>query len=104
MAGAGHPSISSFSTSSQKQNAFDVMGLAAHAQGIKRKRMLEKLEFVEAEAQESDDDEAFGFRGRRKEDDEGDGEDLDKSLETLVDDQDMDEETVNEPRVLEKYQ
>lgn len=69
------------------------------------KRRLEKSEFVEAEAQESDDDEMFGLGGRKKDDgEEEDGEDLDMTLETLVDDQEMDEATVNAQLVQEKYQ
>lgn len=81
------------------------MANAAKAKSGKVKQRLEKSEFVEAEAQESDDDEMFGFRSRRKDDEEEeDGEDLDKTLETLVDDQEMDEETVNALLVQEKYQ
>lgn len=81
------------------------MAGVAKAKNEKAKQRLEKHEFVEAEAQESDDDEMFGFGGRRKDDgEEEDGEDLDKTLETLVDDQEMDEETVNAQLVQEKYQ
>ena len=81
------------------------MANAAKAKSGKVKQRLEKSEFVEAEAQESDDDEMFGFRSRRKDnEEEEDGEDLDKTLETLVDDQEMDEETVNALLVQEKYQ
>jgi mediator of replication checkpoint protein 1 len=78
---------------------------AAKATNEKAKRRLEKSEFVEAEAQESDDDEMFGFAGRKKDDgEEEDGDDLDKTLDTLVDDQEMDEETVNAELVHKKYQ
>jgi hypothetical protein len=52
--------------------------LAAHAQGTKLKRRLEKSEFIEAEAQESDDDEMLGFGDRRNNADEEDGEDLER--------------------------
>jgi mediator of replication checkpoint protein 1 len=81
------------------------MARAAKANNEKLKGRLEKSEFIEAEAQESDDDEMFGFGGGKKDDgEEEDGEDLDKTLETLVDDQEMDEQTVNAQLVQEKYQ
>lgn len=88
----------------RKRNAFDVLNSAAKAKAEKQKRPLERSEFVEAEAQESDDDEMFGF-GHKKADDgeEEDGEDLDKNLEALVDDRDMDEDVVAEELVREKH-
>jgi mediator of replication checkpoint protein 1 len=65
---------------------------------------LEKSEFVETEAQESDDDEMLGFGGYRKQtaEEEEEGEDLDKALEGLVDDAHMDEQTLGQDLVLEK--
>ncbi|KAG5726007.1 hypothetical protein E4T56_gene1615 [Termitomyces sp. T112] len=64
-----------------------------------------KSEFVEQEAQESDEDEIFGFGPRQKDnDDEEDGEYLDQTLEILVDDSEMDEKTVAANLVLEKFQ
>lgn len=86
-------------------NAFDVLTRGAAKAQIKQKRPLERSEFVEAEAQESDDDEMLGFglaKGNEGEDEE-DGEDLDKTLETLVDDQEMDDETVAADKVKEKF-
>lgn len=69
------------------------------------RQKLQKSEFVENEAQESDDDDILGFGPQRKDaEDEEDGEDLDKALETLVDDRPMDEEAVAADLVLEKYQ
>ncbi|KAF7353066.1 MRC1 domain-containing protein [Mycena venus] len=69
------------------------------------KRKLEKSEFVAEEAQESDDDEMMAFGGRTQDDgEEEEGEDMDKTLETLVDDKEMDEATVAADRVLEKFQ
>ncbi|KAL0580927.1 hypothetical protein V5O48_001121 [Marasmius crinis-equi] len=62
-----------------------------------------KSEFVEGEAQESDE-ETFGFFKQKGQDDEEDGEDQDKTLENLVDDKEMDEETENVQAVMEKYQ
>jgi mediator of replication checkpoint protein 1 len=68
------------------------------------KKKLERSEFVEAEAEESDDDDQFGFGGHKKIDDgeEEDGEDQDKTLEGLVDDAEMDDETMAEELVMEK--
>jgi mediator of replication checkpoint protein 1 len=63
---------------------------------------LEKSAFVEAEAQESDEDEMFGFR-KPDEGDEEDGEDQDRTLETLVDDKEMNQVEIAEERVMEKY-
>ncbi|KAJ3776607.1 hypothetical protein FB446DRAFT_720643 [Lentinula raphanica] len=68
----------------------------------KTKRRLEKSEFIEGEAQESDEDEMFGFR--KAEEDEEDGDHLDRTLETLVDDQEMDQSQIAEDKVMEKYQ
>ncbi|KAG7096683.1 hypothetical protein E1B28_004097 [Marasmius oreades] len=66
----------------------------------------QKSVFVEAEAQESDEEEMFGFVRKKGGDDEEDdeNEDQDKTLETLVDDGEMDEDTVNREAVLEKFQ
>ncbi|KIK65579.1 hypothetical protein GYMLUDRAFT_361030 [Collybiopsis luxurians FD-317 M1] len=69
----------------------------------KPRRRLEKSEFIEGEAQESDEDEMFGFRKAREADEE-DGEDQDQTLETLVDDKAMDQTEIAEERVVEKYQ
>lgn len=71
----------------------------------KRRNKLEKSEFVQSEAEESDDDDVFGFLPNKRKDeaDEEDNNDLDRTLETLVDDRRMDEETLNAPRVLEKF-
>lgn len=86
-------------------NAFELLARGAKEQVAKPKKRLEKSEFVEAEAQESDDDELLGFGFGKKKDDEGDeedGEDLDKTLEGLVDDAEMDEKTKAIDLVLEK--
>ncbi|KAK0206200.1 hypothetical protein DFS33DRAFT_1381326 [Desarmillaria ectypa] len=72
----------------------------------KSKVPLKKSEFVEAEAQESDDDEMRGFglfKGTAADDDE-EGQDLDQELPTLVDNTALDEETLAEEKVREKYQ
>ncbi|GJE84413.1 MRC1 domain-containing protein [Phanerochaete sordida] len=72
----------------------------------KRKMKLGKSVFVEGEAEESDEDAGFGFGITKKDDEEEeeDGEEQDKILKELVDDAAMDDDTLNELKVLEKVQ
>ena len=87
------------------KNAFEVMSSATKRKAEEARPKLQLSELVENEAQESDDDEMLGFGLRNKEDnDEEDGEDLDKTLEALVDDRAMGEDEVGADLVLEKYQ
>lgn len=96
-AGNGQPSSSPL----PKRNAFDI--LAVGAQKAKDKKPLKKSEFVEAEAQESDEDDGFGFK-KKTGDEEGDSDgDDDKPVEGLVDDTVMDEEALAGKLVQEKY-
>jgi mediator of replication checkpoint protein 1 len=92
--------------SDKKPNAFDVLTRNARSQVKvhKPRAKLGESEFVEAEAQESDDDEmrGFGILTKKDEDEDEDGEDLDKNLEGLVDDAEMDDETQAKEKVLEK--
>lgn len=85
------------------RNAFEDM-LRAQARKERVEKRLEKSAFVAGEAEESDDDDQFGFGGHRKKDDgeEDDGEDQDKTLEGLVDDTEMDDTTMAEELVMEK--
>lgn len=104
MSDVGYRSVS---PSPQKpiRNAFDVLTGASKAQDVRAKQRLEKSKYIEFEAQESDDEDSFGFMGRRKDnEEEEDGEDQDKTLDTLVDDQEMDPNAVNADLVQEKYQ
>lgn len=81
------------------RSAFDVLGKRTSP---KRKRPV-RSDFVEGEAEESDDEAAFGFGAKRADDDdEEDGEDQDRHLEDLVDDKEMDAKTLAEAAVLEK--
>ncbi|THV05416.1 hypothetical protein K435DRAFT_773841, partial [Dendrothele bispora CBS 962.96] len=64
---------------------------------------LDKNEFVEDQALESDEDETFGFV-RNKDEEEEDGEHLDKTLVGLVDDKVMSEDAIAADRVMERYQ
>ncbi|KAI0638262.1 MRC1-like domain-containing protein [Trametes polyzona] len=61
--------------------------------------------FVEGEAEESDEDAAFGFGGKRDDDDEEEEDDdaQDQPLPDLVDDKEMDEKTLAEDLILEKH-
>lgn len=63
-----------------------------------------RSEFIEGEAEESDDDEMRGFGLRKRvEDEDEDDEAQDQTLQALVDDQAMDENTLAEDAVLEKH-
>ena len=99
----GYRSTPSPSPPKRPITVFDQMCLAQERQEKAAKMKLDKSEFVEAEAEESDEDDQFGFGGRRKADDEEeDGEDQDKTLEGLVDDAEMDDNTMAEDLVMEK--
>jgi mediator of replication checkpoint protein 1 len=93
---------------SKAVTAFENLGRNALRYKGHEKQQLDKSEFVEAEAVESDEDEMRGFAGfGRTIDDaneEENGEDLDKNLEELVDDKEMNEEEVAKEKVLEKHQ
>ncbi|KZP13040.1 hypothetical protein FIBSPDRAFT_1049618 [Athelia psychrophila] len=86
------------------QNAFQAMLKAQARHARVEKKKLEKSAFVAGEAEESDDDDQFGFGARIKKDDgeDEDGDDQDKVVEGLVDDADMDEDAINEQLVMEK--
>ncbi|KAI0720188.1 hypothetical protein C8T65DRAFT_633751 [Cerioporus squamosus] len=84
-------------------NAFDILGRSRPPRTKKPKKM-EKSEFIEGEAEESDEEAGFGFGPKKAQadDDDEDGEDQDRILEELVDDKEMDENTLGEEKVLEK--
>jgi mediator of replication checkpoint protein 1 len=74
------------------------------ARKAKEKKPLKKSEFVEAEAQESDEDDGFGLKKKTADDQEDDSDaNDDKPVEGLVDDAVMDETTLAEKLVQEKY-
>ena len=96
-------------TPHKPKNAFDMMRQASmHPQRLPAllAGKTKRSEFIEGEAEESDEDAAFGFGLPKRKDDEEelDGDDQDQILEELVDDAHMDVETLNEERVLEKVQ
>ncbi|RDX55705.1 hypothetical protein OH76DRAFT_1452640 [Lentinus brumalis] len=86
-----------------KLNAFRILGNSRPSRPKKAKK-LDKSEFIEGEAEESDEEAGFGFGLKKMQDDDEDqdGEDQDRILEELVDDKEMDERTLGEERVLEK--
>ncbi|KAJ7688416.1 MRC1-like domain-containing protein [Mycena rosella] len=87
------------------KNALDLLRretLGIHAP--RPRKPLDKSEYVAEEAQESDDDEMGGFMHKGDDGEEEGGEDLDRTLTTLVDDTEMSEEKVAEARVREKFQ
>lgn len=84
-----------------KLNAFDKLRKGAEKQEQRRK--LRKTEYIEGEAQESDDDEMFGFGPVIKEvEDESEDEDPNAVVEGLVDDAQLSAEQIAEDKVLEK--
>lgn len=92
-------------------NAFELLGKRATNAKTKGKSNFEKAirkEYLNDEAEESDEDRMAGFGfGKEEEEEEGEGvsgEDLDAHLAELVDDQKMDERTEAVDRVLEKHQ
>jgi len=100
----GSKSLSTQQESAPK-NAFQILQAAAakvHHRDVKQKDKLEKSAFVEGEAQESDEEDIFGFNGNKADEDEE--EEGDKPVEGLVDDAFMDVETENVDKVLEKVQ
>ncbi|KZT12783.1 uncharacterized protein LAESUDRAFT_719092 [Laetiporus sulphureus 93-53] len=97
---------SSSSKPSKTRNAFDLMKLAsrgAQRKTEKVKKTLVKSDFIEGEAEESDDDALMGFGGRKEDEDEDDeDENQNQTLAELVDDRAMDEKMLAEEAVLEK--
>ena len=77
------------------RNAFSVLKANASKPKIPKKR-LEKSEYVEDQAAESDDEADFGGRGSG---DEADGEDLDQDLKEIVDDAHMTDEQLAKAEV-----
>ncbi|KAI6105443.1 hypothetical protein F5141DRAFT_1064629 [Pisolithus sp. B1] len=86
-------------------NAFDVLGKTSNRPKVPREK-LKDSEFVAAEAEESDEDDMFGFGGPKKgddDDDEEDGEEQNEVMTELVDDKDMDVEMERPDLVQEKF-
>ncbi|KAH7914378.1 MRC1-like domain-containing protein [Hygrophoropsis aurantiaca] len=85
-------------------NALDVL-MKPPAYSKADKARVEKSAFVAAEAEESDEEDRFGFGGKKDVDDEeeADDDDQDKVVEGLVDDTQMDEDTERPDLVQEKF-
>ena len=90
----------------QKLNAFEVLarGRETIAKDHRERKRLDLSEFLADEAVESDDDDKFGFtKAISKNEEEEEGEDMDKSLDVLMDDRDMDEDAIAADLVHEKF-
>ncbi|KAF8631123.1 hypothetical protein AX15_002470 [Amanita polypyramis BW_CC] len=86
------------------KNVFDTLVQGSKYLARREKHKLGKSEFVESEAEESDDDDVFNFLPKKNdEDEEEDSNDLDQTLDALVDDRHMDAEMLNAPLVIEKF-
>ncbi|KAG8218354.1 hypothetical protein J3R82DRAFT_3973 [Butyriboletus roseoflavus] len=86
------------------KNAFNILGKAPKPPSKALKEKHEKSEFVAIEAEESDEDDMFGFGGPKKENDEEDDDnEQDKVVEGLVDDTVMNAETEAVDLVQEKH-
>ncbi|KAF8803773.1 hypothetical protein BYT27DRAFT_7302755 [Phlegmacium glaucopus] len=93
-------------TKPPKLNAFELLAAGRETTAKKDHRERKRLdlsEFLADEAAESDDDDKFGFTKVTSKDDEEDGEDMDKTLDVLMDDRDMDEDVVAADLVHEKF-
>ena len=89
-----------------KLNAFSILGKVPKPLSKAQDKKHEKSEFVTVEAEESDEDDMFGFGGPKKDDDDDDDDDdneQDKVVEGLVDDTFMDVEIEAADLVQEKH-
>lgn len=87
-----------------KLNAFSILGKVLTSPSKAQKEKHEKSEFVAVEAEESDEDDMFGFGGPKRDDnEEEDDNEQDKVVEGLVDDTIMDAQTEAADLVQEKY-
>ncbi|KAF8558978.1 hypothetical protein OG21DRAFT_1480851 [Imleria badia] len=87
-----------------KLDAFDILSKASKPPSKAQKEKHGKSEFLAVEAEESDEDDMFGFGGPKKDDDEEeDDNEQDKVVEGLVDDAVMNAETEAADLVVEKH-
>jgi mediator of replication checkpoint protein 1 len=96
----------SYEPEPQKRNAFEVLTgdrKIRIKEDHRAQKRVDLSEFLADEAAESDDDDKFGFTKATSKDDDEDGEDMDRCLDVLMDDGDMDEDTVAADLVHEKY-
>lgn len=85
-------------------NVFDILGRVPKPPSKAHKEKPGNSEFVAFEAEESDEDDMFGFGGPKKEgEEEEDDNEQDKVVEGLVDDTAMDAGTEAVGLVLEKH-
>ncbi|EMD40666.1 hypothetical protein CERSUDRAFT_111248 [Gelatoporia subvermispora B] len=101
--GEGRP----FTSPNKPRNAFDLLkdySGREREMAARTGKALRKSEFIEGEAEESDDDAlaGFGIRKQPEDDEESGGEDQDQLLAELVDDTALDEKALAADAVLEK--
>lgn len=107
---ASSPSVSPLKSNpsppSKPKNAFDLMMTTKPPKPTTTTIDRAVVEsYMNAEAEESDEEVAFGYDGDGKDEEEGDGEEQageDGHVKDLVDDQHMDEETLAKEKVMEK--
>lgn len=89
----------------KERNAFTVLKDAGINRPNQRVTKTMRSEFIEGEAQESDDEFYVGFGGmnKKQDDDEEEDEDHDAIVEGLVDDAALDDKTLAAAVVLEKH-
>ena len=90
----------------RQPNAFELMALAQKKQKKDEERKQRRKDigdYLEDQAAESDEEDKFGFVKGPKNDDEEEGEDLDKTLDVLMDDAVMDEATEAADKVWDKF-
>lgn len=87
------------------RNAFTILKDASSNQPKTSVTKANRSEFIEGEAQESDDEFYVGFGGasKKQDDDEEEDEDQDAIVEGLVDDAALDDKTLAAALVLEKH-
>lgn len=100
------PSPSPIKRKTQETDAFQLMR-EAQKKAIKKPK-LDRSDFVDGQAEESDEDDHFGFGGKPKrrdeeEEDVDNEEELVKLQKEMMDDKAMDVSTLNEDMVLEKH-
>lgn len=89
----------------KRLNAFDM--LTSGAQKLKKRdennSRPDLAAYLENEAAESDDEDAFGFAKPKDAEDDENGEDLDATLEELMDDKELDESAIAPDLVHAKF-
>lgn len=98
----GLPNLPSFEDSSpEKPNAFKL--LMGDEKKPKNKDLPSRNEFVQGEAEESDDELVMGFSRRHREDEDEDGGVDPEEIAKLLDDKALSKDEIHETAVIEKH-